>query len=765
MKSEMSQVSGRERARPELLAPAGDWEALHAAVANGADAVYFGLEAFNARQRAANFTRAELPDVVAYLHNHNVKGYVTFNTLIFSDELPLAVKYAEAIAGSGADAVIVQDLGLVRLIRRLVPSLPIHASTQMTQTEAGGIEYLRELGVSRVILARELSLPEIGRVARSTPMPLEVFVHGAVCISYSGQCLASESLWGRSANRGQCGQACRLPYELVVDGRPHDSGRGEYLLSARDLAAYDRIPQLVALGVMGFKIEGRLKNALYVAASTQVYRAALDAALQHVSFAPSAQQAADLAQSFSRGFGHGFLDGVDHQTLVESRFPKSRGLLVGTVVVKTQRRVVVALAEASTAVPLKPGDGVVFDAGHPAQDEPGGRVYSVSSVPDAARIVLTFGRRDVDLAAVALGSRVWKTDDPAARRRLESTYSRESVPRRVPVSVRVLARVGEPLRVEFLDDAGHEARVSWDQALQPAERNPLTAELIRQQMGRLGDTPFELAAVEMLGDAGPGQTQPVMVPKSVLNDLRRRAVYLLLEQRAAAARHEIAEPDALDKLRLDADWDDAPMNRPCLHVLVRSLAQLKDVLPWRPATFLPPGVVYCDFAVGGDYGRAVALAREAGRPIGLAMPRILMPGEESDLGRLAELAPDVVLVRNLGGLNFLRSRFPGLTLVGAGTLNVANEIAARVLLDSGLVRLTPSYDLNWTELAAMLGQISPVGWEIVLHQHMPLFHTRHCLFASNFSDGPEMRRLRLALRQPRGGSARPRGRRPPRAGG
>jgi putative protease len=234
--------------RPELLAPAGDWEALRAAVANGADAVYFGLSNFNARHRATNFTLEELPAVVDFLHQRNVRGYVTVNTLIFSDELAEAARFIEGIARAGADAVIVQDLGLARLIHRLAPELPIHGSTQMTMTEPRGIELLRTLGVERVILARELSLSEIEQIKARTAMPLEVFVHGALCVAYSGQCLTSEALGGRSANRGQCAQACRLPYELIVDGQPRDLGDRAYLLSPQDLAAFDVIDALVKLG-------------------------------------------------------------------------------------------------------------------------------------------------------------------------------------------------------------------------------------------------------------------------------------------------------------------------------------------------------------------------------------------------------------------------------------------------------------------------------------------------------------------------------------
>jgi putative protease len=203
----------------ELLAPAGDWDCLRAAAANGADAVYFGLTDFNARHRAHNFTVEELPAVVEYLHRHNVRGYVTMNTLIFSDELSDAARLVGEIARSGADAVIVQDLGLARLIRAVAPGLPIHGSTQMTLTEPRGIRFVGELGAERIIAARELSIDELKKIRTGTDVPVEVFVHGALCVAYSGQCLTSEALGGRSANRGQCAQACRLPYDLVVDGR------------------------------------------------------------------------------------------------------------------------------------------------------------------------------------------------------------------------------------------------------------------------------------------------------------------------------------------------------------------------------------------------------------------------------------------------------------------------------------------------------------------------------------------------------------------
>jgi len=284
-------------ARPELLAPAGDWECARAAVENGADAIFFGLERFNARMRAHNFTVADLPELMAFLHRRGVRGYVTFNTLVFTDELADAADYLRAIIASGVDAAIVQDVGICRLIRRLSPDFPIHGSTQMTVTNDAGVSFARDLGAELVVLARENSLVEIEHIQaaqRATlapgqaPLPLEVFVHGALCVAYSGQCLTSESLGGRSANRGECAQACRMPYELVSDGEKVDLGDRAYLLSPQDLSGLSVLPELVRVGVASLKIEGRLKSAEYVASITRTYRQALDRVMAELNGPPSA---------------------------------------------------------------------------------------------------------------------------------------------------------------------------------------------------------------------------------------------------------------------------------------------------------------------------------------------------------------------------------------------------------------------------------------------------------------------------------------------
>ncbi|MFI5380700.1 MAG: DUF3656 domain-containing protein [Tepidisphaerales bacterium] len=728
---------------PELLAPAGDGDALRAAVANGADAVYFGLANYNARHRANNFTMEELPEIMRFLHGHNVRGFLAFNTLIFSDELPEAVDFIRAAAVAGVDALIVQDLGLARLIHRMAPAMVIHGSTQMTLTEPRGIEFVRRLGVGRVILARELSLSEIARITAGTDVPVEVFVHGALCVAYSGQCLTSEALGGRSANRGQCAQACRLPYELIVDGQRRDLGDKAYLLSPQDLAAYDMLDKLLDTGVSAFKIEGRLKSAQYVAAATQTYRTALDSAIARRPIRVSEQQKNALMQSFSRGFTHGFLDGVDHQKLVHARFPKSRGVRIGTVSGRTPNGLLVAVDQSPPNTQhsglstqhssVKPGDGLVFDEGHPEQDEQGGRVYEVLS-RGKGQLELRFAQGAVQLAAVPEGAIVWKTDDPAIRKQLEQSYSRTDVVHRTPLDATLHATVGQPLRLVLADVDGRQAEALSDGPMSRAEKHPLTADSAREQLSRLGDTPYELREVKVV--AG---TEPVMVPKSVLNDLRRRAVDGLLSQRISTV--EIVEPDALENLRHEvpptlssAECGGTPADSfPRLSVLVRTMPQLATVCDYEHR----PQLVYADFEDVRRYVDAVKLARSAGLNLALATLRIVKPQEHGLLKQIADIEPDGILVRNLAAVSFFREMYTALPMYGDYSLNVANELTAAIFAEAGLTRVTASYDLNWRQLEAMVRNYRPAYFEAVIHQHMPMFHMEHCVFAHALSNGKD----------------------------
>ncbi|MBS0207827.1 MAG: U32 family peptidase [Planctomycetes bacterium] len=734
-------MSTTPQPRAELLAPAGDWDALRAAVACGADAVYFGLANFNARHRATNFSRDELPEVIGFLHRHLVRGYVTLNTLIFSDELPELAETVAAIAQAGADAVIVQDLGVAALVHQLAPQLPIHASTQTTLAEPRGIALAKELGVDRVILPRELSLDEIGQITSQAELPVEVFVHGALCVAYSGQCLTSEAIGGRSANRGQCAQACRLPYELLVDGQRRELGDVAYLLSPQDLAAYNLVDDLVKRGVCSLKIEGRLKSAQYVAVATQTYRAALDAALAGQQFQLDQQATLDLQQTFSRGFSPGFLRGVDHQELVQGRFPKSRGVFVGTLVEAYGGRATIELADGVPDEVLRAGDGIVFDEGHPERDEQGGRLVGVRLLnaqpgyrATTRRVEIELLQGAADLSQVTRDARVWKTDDPQLRRRVQRAVQSDEHERREPIDAVARGNVGGALTLVLRDGLGREASAAWPGPLTQAIKHPLTVESLRQQLDRFGDTSFCLGNVAVETDA------PVMVPKSVLNELRRQAVATLEATRQAQAERTI-DMTALDEQRAVARQITAPHeDQPRLAVLARTMDQLEAVLAWSPSDGLPkPAIVYCDFEDVRRYRPAVEHCRAANMPVGVATLRVIKPGEEGWLVQIARSEPDVVLVRNLAAISYFRQHRPELSLVSDYSLNVANELTAAVLERWDVERITPSHDLNWEQFQALMRRIDPGLFEAVVHHHMPMFHMEHCVFAHTLSDGKDWR--------------------------
>ncbi|MFO0607474.1 MAG: U32 family peptidase [Polyangiales bacterium] len=709
--------------RPEVLAPAGDEASLRAAVRAGADAVYFGLQGFNARARATNFDAATLGATVRFLHEHGARGYVTLNTLVFDHELGAVEAAVRACAAAGVDAVIVQDLGVARLARAVAPSLPIHASTQMTCTDAGSVELAREAGASRVILARELSLDDLRAIRAATDVELEVFVHGALCVAYSGQCLTSEAIGGRSANRGACAQACRLPYELVVDGERRDTGDRAYLLSPEDQAAVSVIPDLVALGVASLKIEGRLKGPEYVAATTRLYRAAVAAALGEAPPPDRALRDAAL-QTFSRGSGEGFFRGVDHQRLVEGRNCDHRGLQVGSLrgVERRRGRSYVAVR---LEAPVARGDGLLVEGGAAGAGEFGGSVWAITQggadVPraEAGDALLWFGPERTP-GALAPGRRVWKTRDDAVERSIREAVERD--PRRQSVAMTVRGAVGEAPVFEAVTASGLTARVTGDAPVERAVSRPLTEPELREKLGRLGDTPFAL------GELSVDLPEGVTLPLSSINRARRALVDALRE--GAARAHPTADVTWRDVL----DGAALPAREPPpggLFVLCRTLPQA------RAALAAGADGVILDFLELTGTGAAVrALRAEGAAHITLCPPRIRKPGEEKVDRYLASLAPDAVLVRGLGAL---REGAGDVPRVGDFSLNVTNRLTAAAVLARGLAAFTPSFDLDAAQLAALVE--SGVGpWaEVVVHHPMPLFHMEHCVIAALLSDGGDHR--------------------------
>ncbi|MBL9207777.1 MAG: U32 family peptidase [Opitutaceae bacterium] len=726
------------RVRPELLAPAGDWDCVRAAVENGADAIYFGLERFNARMRAKNFTQADLPGLMEFLHRRGVRGYVTFNTLVFPSELADAADYLRGIIAAGVDAAIVQDVGICRLIRRLSPDFPIHASTQMTVTSAAGVDFARSLGAHLVVLARENSIADIEKIqqaqASATPapaLPLEVFVHGALCVAYSGQCLTSESLGGRSANRGECAQACRLPYDLYSDGQKVDLGDRKYLLSPQDLSGLDVLPDLIHAGVASLKIEGRLKSPEYVASITRVYRQALDRAMNvpadphHPAPAPAAERY-ELEMSFSRGLYTGWFRGIDNQKLAHGRFGTKRGVYLGDVTRVTSDQVTLRLL-----APLKPGDGVVFDAGNPEQREEGGRVYQVET--RNGETVLRFGQGDLDFRRIHPGNRVWKTNDPALDREVRATFAGEKIRFQREISAEVHGREGTPLTLLLDDGQGHVVKLESAVPLAAAQNQPLTEERLRDQIGRLGGTPFKLARLT-------GHLEgSVILPVSELNRLRRDAATELDRLRAAPRRWTLVDTETAPLVTLESAPNPAA---PRVHAEPEVIATLRDLSQLEPAWSAGARTFYCEFENPKHYREAVTRFRglQAGSKepssLWVAPPRIFKPGEEWILRQVRSCEADGYLVRNYDHLAF----FAGERRRGDFSLNVANPLSADLFIrEHGLERVTASYDLNVAQLESLLQTAPPAWFDLTLHQHMPMFHMEHCVFCAFLSSGKDYR--------------------------
>ncbi|TAE58040.1 MAG: U32 family peptidase [Nostocales cyanobacterium] len=708
---------------PELLAPAGNWECATAAVENGADAIYFGLEKFNARMRADNFTIADLPELMEFLHLRGVKGYVTLNTLIFPSELTEAERYLKTIISAGVDAIIVQDVGICRLIRHLSPNFPIHASTQMTITSTAGVEFAKSLGCQLVVLARECSIKEINKIQKqilekNVILPLEIFVHGALCVAYSGQCLTSEALGGRSANRGECAQACRMPYDLIADGENVYLGNRKYLLSPQDLAGLEVLPELVKTGVTSLKIEGRLKTPEYVANVTQVYRKALDkiantAPLQTLSISQKDQY--NLEMAFSRGLYTGWFEGINNQELVHANFGKKRGVYLGEVTQIHNEQITVKIA-----APVKPGDGVVFDNGHPEIKEEGGRIYTV--VEKGKEVILTFGKDVLNFRKIRQGNKVWKTSDPELDKQIRQSYEGEYPQFTRPINIQVYGEVGDKLIIIADDEVGNIIKIESEILLQEAHTKPLTEEKLKEQLGRLGNTPFHLGSLQnhILGN--------VMLPVKELNKMRREVVNKLEELRSKPKIWQLNDTAKWQDLITPKTSDISTSHS--LIVLVRNINQLKAALTENIKT------IYCEFEDPRKYKEAVKIAKESNQEISIfvAPPRINKPGENWILQQVKNADADGYLIRNYDHLEY----FADARCVGDFSLNVANPITADYFIKQfNLERVTASYDLNVNQLVDLISSYNPQFLEVTIHQHIPMFHMEHCVFCAFLSEGTD----------------------------
>lgn len=747
----------------ELVAPAGEWAALVAAVQNGAEAVYVGGTRFSARQYAPNFNPEELVRAVEYAHLRDCRLYVAVNTLVKEEELEEAARYLVDLYRWGVDAVILQDPGLARLARSLVPRLRLHASTQLTVHNSAGARTMEEWGFSRVVLARELSREEIAALRRATALELEVFVHGALCFCYSGQCLMSSLIGGRSGNRGRCAQPCRMKYRLVEEAsdrqwREKEGVEEAHLLSTRDLCLVEHLPALASAGVRALKIEGRMKRPEYVATVVRIYRAVLDRWREGKEARPTPAELRELAQIFNRGFTTGYFLGNPGRELMSYQRPSNRGLLVGRVErYDPQRRRVQIRLEENLAV----GDGIEVWVSR------GGRTATVVRDLMAYRPKASAGWSAVEEARAGEvvsfplegratpGDRVFCTSDASLLREARETWREGEERHPIPLRAVVEVAEGKPLRLIFRDPAGRSAAAETEFRAQKALRHPLREEVLRRQLGRLGGTPFFLAGLEVRGAEG------VMVPLSELNEVRRRAVAGLMEKKLSACRPAPAEVEAAQKAlrrwgeeraRGPGEGRVPPSERPLLAVAVNSARTAMAALEAGARR------LYLDADLASREPGVLERAHRVGAEVFLAFPRILHEEELNwALDVLAEAGggwgekPDGVLVGNWGLWYRARER-RGFRIWWDWPLPVCNSLAGEVVAEGGAEGVTLSLELRREELAAALQRL-PVKSELVVHGPLPLMVSRHCAVGAlvgsgkqNGACGAPCRRQRFGLR-------------------
>lgn len=714
-------------ARPELLAPAGNAECLHAAVCAGADAVYLGVESFNARRGADNFTLETLASACDYAHLRGVSAYLTLNTAILPNEADEAMELARQAYRAGIDAFIVQDIGIAAELGRTLPEARVHISTQMNTHSAAGIEAVAALGAKRVTLARELACEEVERLtalAAQRGMETETFVHGALCVCYSGQCFMSSMIGGRSANRGLCAQACRLPYTLHNKAlRKTLDAPGEHLLSPKDLCAIELLPMLVQAGVASLKIEGRMKSAEYVYAVVSVYRRALDEVLADrqrfevrekaasdaqlvgelsaVRYEASAGDSQTLAEAFSRGFTTAYLEGRRGNDIMSYGRPNNRGVFIGRVTQARDGSVEIAAEDE-----IVEGDVLEFwtNKGHFA--------YPVERIEPAkggvVRVPLT--------KKVGKGDRVFRVRSAAAK------FADDANEPRIPVSGSVSLRIGKPLAMRF-SSGGFSSELEGA-VVEAARTKSVSEEEVREHVDRLGNLPFELVDLEVDVDEGVG------VGFSQLHKLRTRALKQLEEAMLERYRERklprIESRSSKPPYRSNrCDVAVFATNPACARAAKRAGADLIFV----PALNYKRGEAVIAGQVSGT-------AEQAGYPKQVAIALPTVDHDLSDQSREGVVGFDPwsyvkpgkpVLAENLGQL--ARAAELGSVVEAGPHIPLLNRLALESAAELGAKRVWLSPELSLHQIEA-LGKDSPVPLGLTIMGSQELMVTEHCLLMS-----------------------------------
>jgi putative protease len=714
---------------PELLAPAGSLDAVRAAVANGADAVYLGAARFNARDEGAQLSLDELAEACRIAHERQRRIYLTLNVLIKPAELVDALAFLGEAVDRGIDAVIVQDLGLIRLIQAIYPELEIHGSTQTTVHDESGARVMLELGVDRVVLARENTLDDIRAIRAAVPaLGLESFVHGALCIAYSGQCFMSGMISERSANRGSCAQSCRKDYVLTDAANGSELDRG-YLISAKDLAAHEHLPAIAEAGIVCLKVEGRKKKPEYVATVTKTYRDFLDRVERGDDTPASPEEVQPLVQIFSRGFTGGMYGGRAGRDYVTRTQPDNRGIELGVVVGQERGELLVEVSS-----PIREGDGLGFEA----PDSLGGPTmgFTVAAVRTvAARNIV---KQAIEARVrVPAGWRVIRTSEAALLAQARASFSsmtREVRTKRSRLDVRLFGAHGTPLKAVFTSN-GESVTVRSEATLAPATKRPLDAALLRDQLGRLGETPFSLGAVDTQGlETG------VFLPVSELNRLRQHAVDELEQRRGwthDAGIHE--RTTRIESAVAAISVSESTREHTSLPNTARLTAQVYQIEDAdRAAAAGATEICFDPFLrhPAPPLARVRALGdRLAGAGVALRLrtPTIVRPEDRRSIEKwldsgLPLLSGHLGLVSEWGRA--------GRDVVADYATNVFNAHSAVEVFRLGARRIVASVELTVEELAQLVAPWKGRGFDVFLYGRPEGMTIEHCVLSAAFDREP-----------------------------
>ena len=664
--------------------PAGNMDAALQAIHNGADAIYMGGKSFGARAFAGNFSYDEMKQAIDTAHLYGVRVYITVNTLIYQGETVGFLEHVQKIYKLGADALIMQDIGMIDMVRHSFPDIEIHASTQMHNHNDSCLYFARELGMTRAVLARETSLTQIKNL--TCDIEKEIFIHGALCISYSGQCLFSSLTLGRSGNRGTCAQVCRMRYALEdEDGRQLQKD-GEYLLSPKDLALFEDIGKLADLGVAGFKIEGRMKSPQYVGHVTKIYAKLLDSYKNNAPMRVDAADREKLERLFNRGFTKGHVLGDSGASLMEPMRPNHKGAPLGTVKSLSRDKIVIELCDT-----LNQGDGIKFetsDTGFICN-----KIYLRGKLVNGANAGETV---EVDAKArVQAGETVLKTSDIKLIKSLD-----DYAEKKIAVSAHIKAIKRKPLQLTLKDGIGNEVCVHGD-TVEPSRTRPTTAEELTESISKLGGTPF------VMGDISCGCDPDIFIAKSQANAIRRAAVEELIATRTAIAERRII------------DYEPEPVSYAAegsgtkLHVLVRTREQFDAIK---------------DIVSGDIYTSDEALYREH---------KNQYKNLRLKTSKLAEYAPEYngecLLVTDNGGMYEYKHAND---IVADYSLNVVNAQTAAVFVGMNASRVTLSPELNITQTAELIkayelqnAQKPPL--EAIVYARYELMAIKHCVISNS----------------------------------